>query len=367
MASCYQARPVSSSRCSSAVRKLSRPSCKPRGRETARTGGTPSLFGLLRESCPTTQSEPQRRSQTYADDEAPTTSSRWGLPRCPARAAQTTIVVRRAARSDSRRTGSGRGQDDVVVTMSHWRAHCPPCPTVRNTGSMGPAWVRIPAAAADRLAVTMVFDYDGDASSSRHLRKNGPGKLRPGRAENRYTAEYPRIFRVSRDTGLSGLVIRGVRRGPSGAILGLTIAMERVAKDSNTAARLMCCSPPVPTWDRMIVGGPTNEKQKKARRAQQSPRGNASRFRPLEPQAGKRCGGHAHQAVLDGDSGCAGNQVRMSGVVQARPVLRVRKTGPANRANHTRTSRASSFERSAGCQVGAPTTRCRAEGRHRLN
>ena len=93
------------------------------------------------------------------------------------------------------------------------------------------------------------------------VRRLAQDKVKPRAREIDDTGEYPQdLFEVFRDAGLLGLCIP-VEHGGSGAgILGLTIAIEEVAKYSNTAA-LMLLLTRLPTGPVMIAGA-EEQKQK---------------------------------------------------------------------------------------------------------
>src|ERR1700741_5254480 len=142
-----------------------------------------------------------------------------------------------------------------------------------------------------------------------------PDKVAPRAREIDTTAEYPQdLFDLFRETGLLGLVIPEEYGGSGAGILGLTVAMEEVAKYSNTAA-LMLLLTRLPTGPVMIAG---SEAQK-----QQYVRGVAAGamragFGLSEPGAGSDVAGMRTKAVADGDDWIlTGTKCWMSGVVQA--------------------------------------------------
>jgi len=72
------------------------------------------------------------------------------------------------------------------------------------------------------------------------VRKLAQEKVAPRAREIDATAAYPQdLFELFRDTGLLGLVIPEEYGGSGAGILGLTVAMEEVAKYSNTAALML--------------------------------------------------------------------------------------------------------------------------------
>jgi alkylation response protein AidB-like acyl-CoA dehydrogenase len=157
-------------------------------------------------------------------------------------------------------------------------------------------------------------------------------KVAPRAREIDTTAEYPEdLFDLFRETGLLGLVIPEEYGGSGAGILGLTIAMEEVAKYSNTAA-LMLLLTRLPTGPVLIAG---SEAQK-----QHYVRGVATGemragFGLSEPQAGSDVVGMRTKAVADGDGWVLnGTKCWMSGVVQADWYCVFAKTGPADSRSH---------------------------------
>ena len=164
------------------------------------------------------------------------------------------------------------------------------------------------------------------------VRKLAQDKVAPRAREIDTTAEYPQdLFELFRDTGLLGLVIPEEYGGSGAGILGLTVAMEEVAKYSNTAA-LMLLLTRLPTGPVLIAG---SEAQK-----QHYVRGVATGemragFGLSEPQAGSDVVGMRTKAVRDGDDWVLnGTKCWMSGVVQADWYCVFAKTGPADSRSH---------------------------------
>src|SRR5882724_5475069 len=164
------------------------------------------------------------------------------------------------------------------------------------------------------------------------VRKLAQQKVAPRAREIDVTATYPQdLFDLFRDTGLLGLVIPEEYGGSGAGILGLTVAMEEVAKYSNTAA-LMLLLTRLPTGPVLIAG---NEQQK-----QHFVRGVATGemragFGLSEPQAGSDVVGMRTKAVRDGDDWVLnGTKCWMSGVVQADWYCVFAKTGPADSRKH---------------------------------
>src|SRR3954470_11951121 len=86
------------------------------------------------------------------------------------------------------------------------------------------------------------------------VRRLAQDKVKPRAREIDDTGEYPQdLFEVFRDAGLLGLCIPEDLGGSGAGIMGLTIAIEEVAKYSNTAAlMLLLCR--LPTGPVMIAG-----------------------------------------------------------------------------------------------------------------
>src|SRR6266480_4616240 len=127
--------------------------------------------------------------------------------------------------------------------------------------------------------------------------------------------EYPQdLFELFRDAGLLGLVIPTEYGGSGAGILGLTIAIEEIAKYSNAAA-LMLLLTRLPTGPVLIAGSDEQKKRYVAPIAEGSQR---AAFGLSEPQAGSDVMGMRTRAVADGDDWVLnGTKCWMSGVVQA--------------------------------------------------
>src|SRR6478752_7845777 len=127
-------------------------------------------------------------------------------------------------------------------------------------------------------------------------RRIAQDKVKPRAREIDESGEYPQdLFEVFRDAGLLGLCIPTEYGGGGAGILGLTLAIEEVAKYSNTAAlMLLLCR--LPTGPVLIAG---SEAQK-----QRYIRGVATGelragFGLSEPQAGSDVVGMRTKAVRD--------------------------------------------------------------------
>jgi alkylation response protein AidB-like acyl-CoA dehydrogenase len=149
-------------------------------------------------------------------------------------------------------------------------------------------------------------------------RRIAQDKVRPRARDIDETGEYPQdLFEVLRDAGLLGLCIPGEYGGSGAGILGLTIAIEEVAKYSNTAA-LMLLLTRLPTGPVMIAG---SEDQKQRYLPGIASGAARSAFGLSEPQAGSDVMGMRTRAVPAGDGSgdwvLSGVKCWMSGVVQA--------------------------------------------------
>jgi alkylation response protein AidB-like acyl-CoA dehydrogenase len=151
-------------------------------------------------------------------------------------------------------------------------------------------------------------------------RRIAQDKVRPRAREIDESGEYPQdLFEVFRDAGLLGLCIPTEYGGSGAGILGLTIAIEEIAKYSNTAA-LMLLLTRLPTGPIMIAG---SEEQKRKYLPGIADGSLRAGFGLSEPQAGSDVMGMRTRAVPDGAAGSDGGWVLngtkcwMSGVVQA--------------------------------------------------
>nr|AIA13244.1 Acyl-CoA dehydrogenase, C-terminal domain protein [uncultured bacterium] len=147
------------------------------------------------------------------------------------------------------------------------------------------------------------------------VRKLAQDKVKPRARQIDDTGEYPQdVFDAFRTAGLLGLCIPEAYGGSGAGILGLTIAIEEVAKYSNTAA-LMLLLTRLPTGPVMIAG---SEAQKQKYLPGIADGTQRSGFGLSEPQAGSDVMGMRTRAVQDGgDWILNGTKCWMSGVVQA--------------------------------------------------
>jgi alkylation response protein AidB-like acyl-CoA dehydrogenase len=146
-------------------------------------------------------------------------------------------------------------------------------------------------------------------------RRIAQDKVKPRAREIDETGEYPQdIFEVFRDAGLLGLVIPEKLGGSGAGIMGLTIAIEEVAKYSNAVA-LMLLLTRLPTGPVMIAGSDDLNERYVRPIADGSMRAS---FCLSEPQAGSDVMGMRTKAVQDGDDWVLnGTKCWISGVEQA--------------------------------------------------
>src|SRR3954462_15339653 len=131
------------------------------------------------------------------------------------------------------------------------------------------------------------------------VRKLAQEKVAPRAREIDTTAAYPQdLFEVFRDAGLLGLVMPEGYGGGGAGILGLTLAIEEVAKYSNTAA-LMLLLTRLPTGPVLIAGSEAQKQRYLPGIADGSLR---AAFGLSEPQAGSDVMGMRTKAVPDPSS-----------------------------------------------------------------
>jgi alkylation response protein AidB-like acyl-CoA dehydrogenase len=177
------------------------------------------------------------------------------------------------------------------------------------------------------------FDLPAEMSELQAtVRKLAQERIAPRAREIDKTQEYPQdLFELFRDTGLLGLVIPEEYGGSGAGILGLTIAIEEVAKYSNSAA-LMLLLTRLPTGPVLIAG---TEEQKHQYVGAVATGAMRAGFGLSEPQAGSDVVGMRTKAVADGDDWVlTGTKCWMSGVVQADWYCVFAKTGPADSRAH---------------------------------
>jgi alkylation response protein AidB-like acyl-CoA dehydrogenase len=186
------------------------------------------------------------------------------------------------------------------------------------------------------------------------VRRLAQDKVKPRAREIDETGQYPDdLFAVFRDAGLLGLCIPEQYGGSGAGILGLTIAIEEVAKYSNTAA-LMLLLTRLPTGPVMIAGSEEQKRRYLPGIAEGTAR---SGFGLSEAGAGSDVAGMRTRATPDPDvdGGWVLNGVKcwMSGVVQADWYTVFAKTGDPSSRRHDAIT-AFIVERSApGVSVGS--------------
>ncbi len=167
------------------------------------------------------------------------------------------------------------------------------------------------------------------------VRRLAQDKVAPRAREIDRTGAYPQdVFEAFRDAGLLGLCIPEAYGGSGAGILGLTLAIEEVAKHSNTAA-LMLLLTRLPTGPVMIAG---SEEQKQRYLPGVASGDERAAFGLSEPQAGSDVAGMRARAVPDPDAEggwiLSGTKCWMSGVREADWYTVFAKTGdPSSRAH----------------------------------
>ncbi len=184
------------------------------------------------------------------------------------------------------------------------------------------------------------FDLSPElAALQESVRRLAQDKIKPRAREIDTTGEYPDdLFGAFRDADLLGLCLP-VELGGSGAgILGLTVAIEEVAKYSNTAA-LMLLLTRLPAGPILIAG---NDDQKHRYLPGIASGELRAGFGLSEPQAGSDVAGMQTRAVPDPSDGgwvLSGTKCWMSGVREADWYTVFAKTGdPASRAHDSITA-----------------------------
>ncbi len=147
------------------------------------------------------------------------------------------------------------------------------------------------------------------------VRRLAQDKVRPRAREIDETGEYPDdLFAAFRQAGLLGLGLPEEYGGGGGGTLGLTIAIEEVAKYSNAAA-LMLLLTRLPTGPLLIAG---SEDQKRRYLPAIAAGETRAAFGLSEAQAGSDVSGMRTRAVpADGGWQLNGVKCWMSGVAQA--------------------------------------------------
>jgi alkylation response protein AidB-like acyl-CoA dehydrogenase len=172
------------------------------------------------------------------------------------------------------------------------------------------------------------------------VRRLAREKVKPRAREIDKSGEYPSdLFELFRDAGLLGLCIPEELGGSGAGITGLTIAIEEVAKYSNTAA-LMLLLTRLPTGPVLIAG---SEDQKQRYLPPIAKGTQRAAFGLSEPQAGSDVMGMRTRAVADPGVGggwvLSGTKCWMSGVAEADWYTVFAKTAePTSRAHDSVTA-----------------------------
>jgi alkylation response protein AidB-like acyl-CoA dehydrogenase len=178
------------------------------------------------------------------------------------------------------------------------------------------------------------------AALQESVRRLAQDKVKPRAREIDATGEYPAdLFDLFRDAGLLGLCIPEEHGGSGAGILGLTIAIEEVAKYSNTAA-LMLLLTRLPTGPVMIAG---SDEQKGRYLPGIAAGTRRAAFGLSEPQAGSDVMGMRTRATADPDRHggwvLTGTKCWMSGVREADWYTVFAKTDdPSSRAHDSVTA-----------------------------
>ncbi|MGH8979537.1 MAG: acyl-CoA dehydrogenase family protein, partial [Acidimicrobiales bacterium] len=172
------------------------------------------------------------------------------------------------------------------------------------------------------------------------VRRLAKDKVQPRAREIDRTGAYPAdLFAAFGDAGLLGLCIPESLGGSGAGVLGLTIAVEEVAKYSNTAA-LMLLLTRLPTGPVLIAGSEDQKRRYLPGIAHGTAR---AAFGLSEPQAGSDVMGMRTRAVPDADTDggwlLTGAKCWMSGVREADWYTVFAKTqDPASRAHDSVTA-----------------------------
>ncbi len=189
----------------------------------------------------------------------------------------------------------------------------------------------------------MDFDLSPElAALQQSVRRLAQDKIQPRAREIDVSGEYPDdVFEAFRAADLLGLCLPPEYGGSGAGILGLTVAIEEVAKYSNAAA-LMLLLTRLPTGPVLIAG---SEDQKRRYLPGVAAGEQRAGFGLSEPQAGSDVAGMRTAAVPDRSGGdpdgwvLTGTKCWMSGVREADWYTVFAKTGdPASRAHDSITA-----------------------------
>ncbi len=205
----------------------------------------------------------------------------------------------------------------------------------------GPGPERVRRRVGEVASSTVDFDLSPElAELQQSVRRLAQDKVKPRAREIDTTGEYPQdLFDAFRDADLLGLCLPTELGGSGAGILGLTVAIEEVAKYSNTAA-LMLLLTRLPVGPVLIAG--SHDQQQ--RYLTGIPTGQCrAGFGLSEPQAGSDVAGMRTRAVPDPDHDggwvLTGTKCWMSGVKEADWYTVFAKTGdPASRKHDSITA-----------------------------
>ena len=179
----------------------------------------------------------------------------------------------------------------------------------------------------------MLFDLSPElAELQATVRKLAQERVAPrARAIDR-TGEYPQdLYDLFVAAGLTGLCVPEELGGAGAGILGLTLAIEEVAKYSQAAALLLLLTR-LPTGPVLIAGSEAQQRRYVTPVATGAAR---AAFGLSEPQAGSDVMGMRTRARPDGDAWIlSGTKCWMSGVRQADWYCVFAKTGPVESRAH---------------------------------
>ncbi len=184
----------------------------------------------------------------------------------------------------------------------------------------------------------MHFDLSPELADLRQsVRRLAQEQVKPRARDIDTTGEYPAdLFEAFRQADLLGLCLPPELGGSGAGILGLTIAIEEVAKYSNTAA-LMLLLTRLPTGPVLIAG---SDEQKRRYLPGIATGELRAAFGLSEPQAGSDVAGMRTRAVPDTTPGheggwiLTGTKCWMSGVREADWYTVFAKTGDPTRRDH---------------------------------
>ncbi|HUD17991.1 MAG TPA: acyl-CoA dehydrogenase family protein, partial [Acidimicrobiales bacterium] len=210
----------------------------------------------------------------------------------------------------------------------------------------------------------MDFDLSPELSAlQQSVRRLAQVKIRPRAREIDSVGEYPMdIFEAFRGADLLGLCLPTELGGSGAGILGLTVAIEEVAKYSNTAA-LMLLLTRLPVGPVLIAG---NDDQKHRYLPGIATGELRAGFGLSEAQAGSDVAGMRTKAVPDSGGGWVlnGTKCWMSGVCEADWYTVFAKTGDPSSRAHDSISAFIVERRWEGVSVGRTDAKMGVRGVH---